>query len=90
MGLLAEPHAGAETEREPNRPPRGNPLRLRETAPLVLGLSTVVEVERLFAEYCLAGACRRLDKIVVSVGRAGDHDCIDLEVGESLVAARGD
>jgi hypothetical protein len=26
----------------------------------------------------------------VSVGRAGDHDCIDLEVGESLVAARGD
>ena len=40
MGLLAEPHAGAETEREPNRPPRGNPLRFLETAPLVIGLLT--------------------------------------------------
>ena len=41
-----------------------------------------VEIERLLAENGLPGACRRLDKGGMGVGRAGDDDGVDTGVGK--------
>jgi hypothetical protein len=64
----------------------------------VLGLSTAIEVERLFAEYCLAGACRGLDKKLLRTPDGGREESVRpaLEVKgrfsrdarRSLIAAR--
>jgi hypothetical protein len=42
----------------------------------VLGLSTAIEVERLFAEYCLAGACRGLDKKLLRTPDGGREESV--------------
>jgi hypothetical protein len=46
--------------------------------------AAAVEIERLFAEYRLAGVRRGLDEIGMRVGRTGNYDCFDGGVGEGL------